>query len=57
VGDLTGFGMVSTEILDFALQRGVVLLFQGPIYEIHELHALSQQQLVFGGNGGMVLPN
>ena len=57
MGNLTGFGMVSTKILDFALQCGIVLLFQGPIYEIHELHALSQQQLVFGGDSSMVLPN
>ena len=32
VGDLVGFGMVRAEILDFTLQGGVVLGFQGPVH-------------------------
>jgi len=41
-GDLGGFGVVGAEVLNFALQGGVVLLFQGPVYQVSELHALCQ---------------
>ena len=34
--ELCGFGVVGAEILYFTLQGGVVLLFQGPVYEVSE---------------------
>ena len=55
MGDLAGFGMVSAEVLDFTLQCGIVLSLQGPIHQVGELCSLSQQELVFRGDGSVVL--
>jgi len=40
LGDLASFGMVGMEILDFALQHGIVLSLQGPIYQVSKLCSL-----------------
>jgi len=40
-GDLLSFGVVGMEILDFALQCGVVLGLQGPIHQVGKLCSLS----------------
>jgi len=42
LGDLASFGVVGTEILDFTLQSGVVLGFQGPVHQVSKLRSLSQ---------------
>jgi len=55
LSDLASFGVVGTEILDFALQSGIVLGLQGPIYQVSELCSLSQKEFVFGGDGHVVL--
>jgi len=47
--------MVSAEVLDFTLQCGIILSLQGPIHQVGELCPLSQQELVFRGDGSVVL--
>ena len=56
-GDLDGFGVVGTEILDFSQESGVVFFSQCPIYEVSILSPLLKEQFVFGGNGRVVVPH
>ena len=55
-GDLDGFGVVGTEVLDFSQEGGVVFFSQGPIYNVSILSPLLKEQFVFGGNGRVVVP-
>jgi len=56
-GNLDRLGVVGAEVLDFSQEGGIVLFGQGPIYKVSILSAFLKEQLVFGGNGGMVVPN
>ena len=56
-GNLSGFGMVGVEILDFTLECGIVLTNKCPIYKVSKLSSLCQEKFILGRDGSVVLPN
>jgi len=49
--------MVGAEVLNFALECGVVFTNECPIYKISKLCTFGQKKFIFGGDSGVVVAN